>query len=96
VTGGQSQSNCIRVAVSCMQILPAWPPVLCNINKIDGNLHATGGPTGTICMRLAATSLQFACDWWPLSYNLHVTGGHSATRQETSRQEVCKKAVFTS
>jgi hypothetical protein len=23
--------------------------------------------------------------------NLHATGGHSVTRQETSRQEVCKR-----
>jgi hypothetical protein len=44
-----------------------------------------------ICMRLAATWVQFACDWRPLSYNLHATGGHSATRQETSRQEACKR-----
>ncbi len=47
-TGGQSHIN-----------LPEWPPVACNINKIGGNLHATGG--------------------------------HLVTRQETSRQEVCKR-----
>ncbi len=35
----------------------------CKMNKIDGNLHATGGHVGTICMRLAATQVQFACNW---------------------------------
>jgi hypothetical protein len=35
--------------------------------------------------------VQFACDWQPLGYNLHETGGHSVTRQETSRQEVYKR-----
>jgi hypothetical protein len=40
-----------------MQIVTAWPPVAYNMNKIDGNLHATGGHAGTICMRLAATRL---------------------------------------
>ncbi len=42
-TGGQSHANCIQVAASRMQIVPAWPPVACNMNKIDGNLPATGG-----------------------------------------------------
>jgi hypothetical protein len=40
------------VAASRMQIVPAWPPAACNINKIDCNLPATGGHTGTICIRL--------------------------------------------
>jgi hypothetical protein len=51
-----------------MQIVPAWPPVACNMNKIGRNLHATGGHAGTICMRMAATGVQFACDWQPLGY----------------------------
>jgi hypothetical protein len=42
-------------------------------------------------MRLAAMRVQLACDWRPLRNNLHATGGHSVTRQETSRQEVCKR-----
>ncbi len=141
-TGSQSHINCTREPASRMQIVPTWPPVPCNLNKIS---HA-----GTICMRLAATGVQFACNWPPLGYNLHatghsgtiymqlanfscnsgplrakplvfckhaarknfwikkwrrhkkiwestlgynlhVTGGHSITRQETSRQEVCKR-----
>jgi hypothetical protein len=28
------------------------------MNKIDGNLHATGGHASTICMRLAVTQLK--------------------------------------
>jgi hypothetical protein len=71
---------CIQLAASRMQIVPAWPPGACNMNKIT-----------EICMRLAATRVQFACDWRPLRYNLHATGSHSVTRQETSRQEVCKR-----
>ncbi len=54
-------------------------------------MYETGGHAGTISVRLAATQEQFACNWWPLRNNLHATGGHSVTRQETSRQEVCKK-----
>ncbi len=84
-TGGQSHINCTQVAAHHMLIVSAWPPVACNMNKINRNLHATGGH-----------AVQFACNWRPPSYNLHATGGHSASRQETSRQEVCKKAVFTS
>jgi hypothetical protein len=76
----QSHINCTRVAASHMQIVPAWPPVACNMNKIGRNLHATGGPAGTICMQLAATRVQFACDWWPLGY-----------KTRDSRQEVCKR-----
>ncbi len=49
---------CTRVAPSCMQIVPAWPPVACHRNKIDGNLHATGDHAGTICMPLVDTRLQ--------------------------------------
>ncbi len=79
-TGCQLHVNCTRVAASCMQIVPGWPPVACHMNKIDWNLHATDGH-GTICMWLAATRVQ----------NLHAIGGHSVTRQETSRQEVCKR-----
>jgi hypothetical protein len=45
-----------------MQILPVWLPVACDMNKIDGNLPASGGHLGTICMRLAVTRVQFACD----------------------------------
>jgi hypothetical protein len=73
--------NCTRVAASRLQIVPAWPPVSCNMNKIDGNLHATGGHAGTICMRLVATRVQFASDWRPLGYQTI----------ETSTQEVCKR-----
>ncbi len=79
--------DCSRVAASRMQIVPAWPPVACNMNKIDGNLHATGSHVDTICMRLAATRVQFACDWRPLSYNLHAAGGHSVT--------ICMRLVAT-
>jgi hypothetical protein len=39
------------------------------MNKIDGNLHATGGHSGTICMQLAARRIQI----------LHPNGGHSGT-----------------
>jgi hypothetical protein len=35
--------------------------------------------------------LKFASDWRPFRYNLHASGSHSVTRQETSRQEVCKR-----
>jgi hypothetical protein len=90
-TGGQWHINCSRVAASHMQIVLAWLPVACNMNKIDRNMHATGGHAGTICMRLAVTQVQYACDWRLLRYTLHGTGGHSVTRQETSRQEVCKR-----
>jgi hypothetical protein len=38
-----------------------------------------------------AKRVQFACDWRPLGYHLHAIGGHSVTRQETSRQEGCKR-----
>ncbi len=58
VTGSQSHINCTRVVASRMQIVLAWPPVACNMNKINGNLHATGSHAGTICMQLAATRLQ--------------------------------------
>jgi hypothetical protein len=51
-----------------MQIVLVWPPVACNMNEIDQNLHATGGHAGTVCMPLAATRVQFGCDWWPLGY----------------------------
>jgi hypothetical protein len=54
-TGGQSHINYTRGTASSMQIVPAWPPVAFKINKIDGDLHATGGHAGTICMRLSAT-----------------------------------------
>jgi hypothetical protein len=58
-TGGQSHNNCTEVTASRMQIVPSWPPVACNMYKIDGNLHVTGGHAGTICMRLmVATRLQ--------------------------------------
>jgi hypothetical protein len=70
-----------------MQILPAWQPVACNMNRIEGILHATAGHGDTICVRLAATQVQFT---------VHATGNHSVTKQVTGRQEVCKKAVFTS
>jgi hypothetical protein len=76
-TGSQSHINCTRVAASCMQIVFVWPPVACNMNKIGRTLHATGGHVGTICMRLAVTRVP--------------TGGHSVTRQETSRQDVCNR-----
>jgi hypothetical protein len=62
-----------------MQIVPVWPPVACNMNKIDGNLPATGGHAGAICMQLAAKRAQFACNWRPSGYNLHVTGGQAGT-----------------
>jgi hypothetical protein len=56
--GGQSHIIFTRVAASRMKIVPAWPPVACNMNKIGQNLDATDGHAGTICMRLAATRLQ--------------------------------------
>jgi hypothetical protein len=60
-----------------MQIVPAWPQVACNMNKID-------------CSLPAATRVQFACNWQPLGYNLnamaasrmtflHTTGGNPDT-----------------
>ncbi len=62
-----------RPSASRIQIVPAWPSVTCNMNKIDWrprgyNLHATNGHSGTIFMRLAATRVHFACEWWPLGY----------------------------
>ncbi len=42
-------------------------------------------------MLLVALRVQFACDWRQLGYNLNATGGHSVTRQDTSRQEMCKR-----
>ncbi len=62
--GSQSHINCTRVVASLMQIVPVWPPVTWNMNKINGNLHATGGQVDTICISLAASQVQFACDWW--------------------------------
>ncbi len=65
---GQSHSNCIRmaashiqivVATSRIQIVPSWPPVACNMNKIDGKLPGTGGHAGTVCVRLVATWVLF-------------------------------------
>jgi hypothetical protein len=49
------------------------------MNKIDGNLPATGGHTVAISMRLAANKVQFACDWPPRMLFLHATGGHPDT-----------------
>jgi hypothetical protein len=69
--------SCNRVAASCMQIVPAWPPVACIVLPILFMLHATGGHVGTICMLLATTGVQFICDWWPLRYNLYLTGHQS-------------------
>jgi hypothetical protein len=40
-SGHQSHMNCTWVAASRMQIVPAWLPVACNMNKINRNLHAT-------------------------------------------------------
>ncbi len=67
-TGHQSHTNCIWVAASPMQIVPAWPPVACNMNKINGHSHATGVHTGAICMRLATTQVQFVCDQLPVAH----------------------------
>ncbi len=67
-TGGQSHTNCSRVAASRMQIVPEWPPVACNMNKIDGNLPVNGGHSGTICMPLASTQVHFVCESGPLRY----------------------------
>jgi hypothetical protein len=44
-----------------------------------------------ICMRLVIMWVQFARDWRPLGYHFQAIGGHSVTRQETSRQEGCKR-----
>ncbi len=33
----------MRLTVSHIKFVPEWPPVACNMNKIDGNLHAPGG-----------------------------------------------------
>jgi hypothetical protein len=38
-----------RLAASCIQIVPGWPPVACNMN--GRNLPATGGHSSTICMQ---------------------------------------------
>jgi hypothetical protein len=58
LSGRQLHINCTRVAASRMQMVPAWLPVACNMNKICGNLHATGGHSDTICIQLAASRLQ--------------------------------------
>jgi hypothetical protein len=69
--------NWMRLAASRIQIAPTWPLVACNMNKIHGNLPATGRHRGTICMRLAATRVQFECNWRPIGYNLNTTGRQS-------------------
>ncbi len=66
-TCGQSLINVNRLAASRMQIAPVWPPVTSKINKIDGNLPATGGHMGTIWMRLAASRVQFVSYWPPVA-----------------------------
>ncbi len=47
-----------RVAASRMQIVPTWPLVACNMNKLK-----------EIYMRLVATRVQLACNWLPLRYS---------------------------
>ncbi len=53
---------CMQLAASHIQVVLKWPPVACNMNKINGSLPGTG-----------ATRVQFACDWLPLRYNLRAT-----------------------
>jgi hypothetical protein len=83
--------NCTRVAASCMQIVPEWPPVACKFYLRGRQSHGAWIKLAEFCMRLAAMGVQFACDWRPLGYNLHASGGHSGTRKETSRQVVCRR-----
>jgi hypothetical protein len=79
-----------------------WRPIACKFYPSGRHSHANCTRVAArrmqhelnrpkFFMRLAATRASFACDWRPLGYNLHATGGHSVTRQETSRQEVCKR-----
>ncbi len=68
-----------------------WRPVAYKLYPSGRQSHATCIKSAEICMRLAATQVQFTCNWRPLRYNLHATGGHSVSRQETSRQEVRKR-----
>jgi hypothetical protein len=42
-TGRLRMQNLHAIGGQSHIILPEWPPVTCNINKIDGNLHAPGG-----------------------------------------------------
>ncbi len=76
-SGRQSQANCIRVATSRVQIVPAWPPVACKFRPILFMFLATGSQAGTICMQLAATRVQIISDWRPLGYNLYAIGRRS-------------------
>jgi hypothetical protein len=69
-SGRQSHSNSTRVAASCTQIVPLWPPVACKFQPIFFMLLATGSHACTICMRLAATRVQFICDWPPVACKL--------------------------
>ncbi len=69
-SGRQSYANCTRVAASRMQIVPAWPPVVCKFRPILFMLLATGGHWSTIYMRLVATQIQFICDWPPVACKL--------------------------
>jgi hypothetical protein len=67
-----------------MQIVPARPPVACNMDKL-AEICMRLALTGTIFMRLAATQIQFACKWRPLGYK---------TRDKRTRG--VQKAVFRS
>jgi hypothetical protein len=73
-TGGQSHTIFTWVAARCMLIVPSWPPVTYNMNKINVNLRAIGRNASTICMRLVAARVQFVCDWRPPWYDLFATG----------------------
>ncbi len=54
----------MRLAASCRQIVPEWPPVACKLYPRDSRPLSH---SGTICMRLAATREQFLCDWPPVA-----------------------------
>ncbi len=82
---------CMRLAASHIYIVPEWPPVAYKLYPNGRQSHATWIKSIQICMQLAEMWVQFACNWRPLGYNLYVTGCHSVTRQETCRQEVCKR-----
>ncbi len=87
--------SCNRVAASCMQIVPEWPPVACKLHPRGCQSHAKFGRFYSYCMRLAATRVQFACAWRPLGYNLYATGRQShANFAFASGQLLAKPPVF--
>ncbi len=81
-----------------MQLAASACKVCMQLAPVAYKLYPSGGQSHANYTRVAASRMQheynrpkFACDWRPLGYNLHATGSHSVTRQDTSRQELCKR-----